>query len=294
MFPAVRDILAWFDRHRCPERILQKPFPYWNFTDWSIPSEEGGEHNAGNRASLAMHLIGALQAASRMTDTIGDDADALAYKGRAETVKRQCVERLWHPGESLLRDDIDTPVQAVHQTILALLYEVLPTELENQALDAVLQAEGKHQPTVPFSFYLFRAASRLNAYEKVWPRIRMWEEMLSTGTTTWFEMPEPTRSDCHAWSSWILRDFFTELLGIQPLSPGYSEVLIRPRFIETLDNAEGTLPTCAGIIHVCWKRTGSGGIAIHVELPASCRKGVLEIHGGTSPLQPGKNSIEVS
>lgn len=289
MFPVIRDILAWFERLRCPERILKKPFPYWNFTDWSIPAEEGAENNAGNRASLMMFMIGALQAAGRMAAVIGEELSGTAYAGTAEELKTECFEGLWDPKASLLRDDIDEPARAVHQTILALLYGVLPGDVEKTAFESVLQAEGKYEPTVPFSFYLFRAASRLDAYDRVWPRIRAWEGMLSSGTTTWFEMPEPTRSDCHAWSSWILRDYFTEILGIQPLAPGYLEVLIRPRFVEGLEHAEGRLPTCIGTVGVSWRILTTGRVEIEVELPEACQGGLLEIGGDKSPLMPGHN-----
>lgn len=293
MFPVIRDILAWFERLRCPERILKKPFPYWNFTDWSIPANEGAENNAGNRASLMMFTIGALQAAGRMAVVAGERKLETEYAGAAAELKTQCFDRLWDPEVSLLRDDINEPARAVHQTILALLYEVLPAEIEMAAFDAVLQADEKYQPTVPFSFYLFRAASRLNAYDRVWPRIRVWEDMLSSGTTTWFEMPEPTRSDCHAWSSWILRDFFTEILGIHPLRPGFREVLIRPRFVKGLDRAEGMLPTCAGGVSVNWRRSTRGKVEIEVELPETCQGGVLEINGERFLLRPGRNRKEV-
>jgi hypothetical protein len=293
MFPVIQDILSWFDRLRCPDRILKKPFPYWNFTDWSIPAEEGGENNAGNRASLMMFTIGALQAARRMGAVIGEEASSAAYARDANSLKKECVTRLWDPGEALLRDDIDEPVRAVHQTILALLYDVLPTEWETKAFDAVLRADGKYEPTVPFSYYLFRAASRLGAYERVWPRLRVWEDMLSTGTTSWFEMPEPSRSDCHAWSSWILRDYYTEILGIQPLSPGYREVLVRPRLVPGLEHAEGTLPTCMGTIRVSWRILRSGGVEVDVELPPVCQGGTLDINGTTSPIKPGMNRIRI-
>ena len=287
LFPTVRGILEWMQRYRCPERILKRRFPYWNFTDWSIPGGDGTEHNAGNRASLMMFYAGALQAAEGLAGITGHAELASLYAASCASLKAQCREKIWDDEQHLFRDDIDEPARALHQTILGVLYGVVPDGHETVALDAVLGATDRYAPTVPFNFYLFRAASRLDAYERVWQRIGSWRAMLASGTTTWFEMPEPTRSDCHAWSSWILRDYFTEILGIHPLAPGYRKVLVRPRLIDGMEYARGALPTVAGRIEVSWRISKTEGLEVEVTLPAGCEGGVLVIDGKASEIPPG-------
>jgi hypothetical protein len=43
------------------------------------------------------------------------------------------------------------------------------------------------------------------------------------------EMPEPTRSDCHAWGAHPLFHFHATLAGIRPAAPGFARVEIAPQ-----------------------------------------------------------------
>jgi hypothetical protein len=60
-------------------------------------------------------------------------------------------------------------------------------------------------------------------------RLSEWREMLNTGAYTLFENQEPTRSDCHAWSSHPLFHLPCSVAGIRPSAPGFREVLIAPQ-----------------------------------------------------------------
>ena len=49
-----------------------------------------------------------------------------------------------------------------------------------------------------------------------------WRQMLALGLTTWAEKPEPTRSDCHAWSAHPNFDLLATVAGIEPARGGVS------------------------------------------------------------------------
>ena len=51
---------------------------------------------------------------------------------------------------------------------------------------------------------------------------------MALGLTTWAEMPEPTRSDCHAWGASPNIEFFRILLGIDSNAPGFKSIRIAP------------------------------------------------------------------
>jgi alpha-L-rhamnosidase len=46
------------------------------------------------------------------------------------------------------------------------------------------------------------------------------------GLTTFAEKPDPTRSDCHAWSASPNYDFLATVAGIEPALPGFKTVKI--------------------------------------------------------------------
>ena len=55
-----------------------------------------------------------------------------------------------------------------------------------------------------------------------------WQQMIDIGLTTFAETPEPTRSDCHAWSSSPNYDLLATVCGVEPASPGFATVRIAP------------------------------------------------------------------
>ena len=56
-----------------------------------------------------------------------------------------------------------------------------------------------------------------------------WKEMIRNGLTTFAEAPEPTRSDCHAWSAHPILGFFQILAGVTSSGPEWAKAKIQPR-----------------------------------------------------------------
>jgi alpha-L-rhamnosidase len=66
-----------------------------------------------------------------------------------------------------------------------------------------------------FRFYLNRAIAHAGLGNLYLPQLAPWYNMLDLGLSTWAETPEPTRSDCHAWSASPNYDLLTIVAGIQ-------------------------------------------------------------------------------
>jgi len=71
--------------------------------------------------------------------------------------------------------------------------------------------------------------------------------------TTWVEDAITERSDCHAWGAVPLYEFPHELLGVQPLKPGFTSIRIAPQ-PGPLTWAEGSVMKPQGLIEVKWSR----------------------------------------
>ena len=97
-----------------------------------------------------------------------------------------------------------------------------------------------------------------------------WGFMIDEGACTFWEMwslrtGRLTRSHCHGWSAAPTYFLSAEVLGIHPLSPGFSRIRFSPRMGD-LDEAEGIVPTPHGLITVkLWKKNGE--VFGNIEVP---------------------------
>jgi hypothetical protein len=79
--------------------------------------------------------------------------------------------------------------------------------------------------------------------------------MLRLGLSTWAENPEPTRSDCHAWSASPNYDLLTLVAGISPAAPGFRKVRIEPH-LHGLHHLDASMPHVGGPIHAVYEWSG--------------------------------------
>ena len=71
---------------------------------------------------------------------------------------------------------------------------------------------------------------------------------------------------CHGWSSGFIDFFFTFVLGVTPLKPGYKQIKVEPHLCG-LNSAEGEIPTPFGIISVK-HRVENGKIQTELFVPS--------------------------
>jgi hypothetical protein len=118
----------------------------------------------------------------------------------------------------------------------------------------------------------------------------LWNDMLNKGLTTFAENPDPTRSDCHAWSASPNYDFLATVAGIRPGMPGFKSVDMEPA-LGKLTFIKGQMPHPSGLIIFDLKRSGNEGIKGVVQLPEGVT-GKFTWNGKTVPLK-GKTNIEL-
>jgi hypothetical protein len=118
-----------------------------------------------------------------------------------------------------------------------------------------------------------------------------WRDMLKTGLTTFAEQPDPTRSDCHAWSASPNYDFLATICGILPDAPGFKKVLIRPEPGE-LKEVKGTMPIPSGMVEVSLRRNGQNGLSGEIILPQNI-SGRLVWQGKEIKLTGGSQRIRL-
>jgi hypothetical protein len=107
--------------------------------------------------------------------------------------------------------------------------------------------------------------------------------------TTFAETPDPTRSDCHAWSASPVYYFLSLVSGIKPASPGFKTVKIEPN-PGSLKNIDATMPHRFGTIRVRLEKDNENQLNGEIILPSGL-DGVFIWNGIQRQLKEGTNKI---
>jgi len=131
---------------------------------------------------------------------------------------------------------------------------------------------------------------------------RIWGTMLRHDATTcwegWSFIPgHYTRSHCHAWSASPAFLIGACLLGVRPLEPGFTKVLIQPYF-ESLTWFDGAVPTPHGLVELQARFTEnewdlSTEAPLQIEILFRCPRGFKSVgHVDGAALKPdGQGSL---
>ena len=114
---------------------------------------------------------------------------------------------------------------------------------------------------------------------------------MALGLTTWAEMPEPTRSDCHAWGASPNIEFFRILLGINSNAPGFKSIRIAPS-LGDLKEVSGTMPHPVGSVTASYKLDKKGKLTARLILPTGT-DGVFVWKGKEYQLKSGEQVLTV-
>ena len=295
--PGTRTVLDWFSRQENPDGLLHE-LPWWSFVDWvskgEIPTYDG-QHES---CVTTLEYLGALGDAADLEQAQGDPALAVRYQARAAQVRSGLFGKCWNGARGLLADTPDQKGFSQQANILAVLYDVIPKDRQQQVLRQVLSIEPGTTPdgvlsaSYYFRFYLARALDHAGLGDEYLRSLDPWRKLLPLHFSTWPEVPGNTRSDSHAWTAHPVYDLLTLVAGIEPASPGFATVRIAPH-LGSLDRLKASYPHAQGLIEVEYDRRGLGsGLNATVTLPGTL-SGSFSFKGQTWPLKPGVNHIEV-
>ena len=145
------------------------------------------------------------------------------------------------------------------------------------------------QSTFYYKFYLFRAMKKVGKADSYITMLKPWYDMLDMGLTTFAENPEPTRSDCHAWSASPVYDLLATVCGVEPAEPNFKSIKIEPH-PGVLEVISGKVPHPKGVISVNLKKKRNKYVG-NIILPQNVR-GVYILGSEMRQLKPGNNIID--
>jgi len=253
----------------------------------------------GGSSIITLQFVEALRDAAEIEAAIGDKENAAAYRNAADRAAVAVRKSCWSEQYGLIADTPSRQHFSQHANILAAWLDVVPQQQQKQLLEKILSSTdtGFHaNATLPpmtaatyyFRFYLSRALLHVGMGDQYLQLLAPWRAMLALGLTTWAESPEPTRSDCHAWSAHPNFDLLTTVAGIRPASPGFESVIIEPH-LGALQHLEATMPTPKGIVEVRYRRIAKG-LEAQITLPTGM-SGVAKLSSHETTLREGQQSV---
>jgi hypothetical protein len=268
----VVDGVLWFYRERLQENGFVDSIPPWNVVDRAPGWQDGTPPSIidGESTYLTCLYIHALDAAARLHAEVGEPSDGERWRRLAEELRRSVRQHAWSEKEGLFLEGPGRFFDRVsqHSQAMAILSGAADDDQVERILERLTSDPNLHRMNYMQSFYLARALENADGYEAFDTHVlSLWRVALDQHLSTWPEYPDPTRSDCHAWGSWIAVDFVRCGLGIRPYRPGFQEILIAPR-TEMCSSARGWAPTPAGRVTVDWRKDrGSGAIYFYASAP---------------------------
>ena len=270
--PGCRGVLEWFGRHANADGLLDGPLPWWNFVDWAEGWNENGHYGVPPplahglpSATLNLQYLAALQAFVRLHDGLGDSRESEYWQAEADMLADAVLAAFWDPDSRLLREGPDDEWGFTqHAQAWGLLTGVIPDEAVDDVVDSLHTDDTLTKTTYYHTFYVVEALAKVGRLERLWDKwLAPWRAALALNLTTWPEQPEPTRSDCHAWSAWPTYAFLTHVLGVKPIEDGFRGFAIDPKLVDGWDVVSGRVPTPAGLLRVSvtWLPDGTPRVA---------------------------------
>jgi len=247
-----RDVLEWFRKHLNADGLLGA-LPWWNFVDWSWPAGVPPPSMAGlPSATLNLQYLAALQSYVRLLEAAGDTRELEFWKSLAGSIMNAIQQQFWDPARRLFREGTDASWgYTQHAQAWGILTDAVPDGAMGDLVESLHNDDTLVKTTFYHTFYVVEALAKAGRLEQLWEKwLAPWRDALDMGLTTWPEEPEPTRSDCHAWSAWPTYIFLTHVLGVMPGAAGQGEYTVSPKYVAGWDDIAGSICIPGGMLQV--------------------------------------------
>lgn len=241
--------------------------------------------------------------------------EELDFQLRAAKVKKSINEKLYNKNGGYYRDGIGTDHGSVHANMLPLAFDLVPEAYKKSVADYV-ETRGMGC-SVYGSQFLMEALYNAGAADYALKLMtatndRSWYNMIKVGSTismeAWDMKYKPNSDWNHAWGAAPANIIPRGLWGIQPKTPGFGVVIIKPQ-MGNLKNSSIVVPTIKGQIKGEYVKVNNRFTKYSVELPANVvgefvaelpSNAVVVVNGepvnlsfGSVRINPGVNNIEI-
>ena len=295
MLPGVRAVLQFFAARQKANGSLG-PLPWWNYVDWTTEWRSGvpPRDADGSSAPLDLQLLLAYDWAARLEADLGSKAMAAEYAAAAVARSARRSDR-----STGTRAGASSPTRLRGSSSRS-TPTCWPCWLASRRATRRATSSRASSPTRPSSSARTTSATTCTRPSTWSARATATSDCSANGSrccraglTTFAERYEqpgnPSRSDCHAWSSSPNFEIFRTVLGIDTAAPGFQRVRVRP-FLGALERVSGSIPHPKGEISVTLERAGASLRAQR----SRCRAGVtgeFSWSGDPAPARAGSERV---
>ncbi len=292
MIPGILSILNWYEARLDSTGMLGK-VDWWNFVDWvSSRSWNTGmppEIHTGNSSVVSLLYVYSLQKASELLEAFDMKDQAARLTEQSQLIQKAVYHLCFDPAKGLIADSPRKTSFSQHANALAISTNTIAAKDQPGVMKALLSDKDLAQCTLYFRFFLFEALEHAGMADGFVALLDPWQKMLESGLTTFAETPDPTRSDCHAWSASPLYFLLSSVCGMHPAEPGFRSVLIEPH-PGALKQIKGIMPHPKGKIEVNLQQGVQGRLTGEINLPKGL-SGTYRHQGKQIALKGGSNRI---
>lgn len=279
LYPNLIKANEWFEKHLEPPGLLstahwytpinfqkkaEHPFVWidWGLTDTykKLPKSEQFAQGAALNCTYYHFLLNA----AKIARLLGYGNSALDFESKAVQVKQAINKIYWSEDDGFYYEDVEHKQRGDQASILAVVYEIAPKQQWARICKTLMSENYEVGTSSPYFYiFIFDALEKAGLYDLALAAMRArFGKMLSEGATTAWEgwnlgLEEDKAvtgwSFCHAYSAGSTYSLSSAVLGVRPTERGFSSFTVRPQS-ETLQWAEGTVPTPQGPISVAWAK----------------------------------------
>ncbi len=303
MAPYVHELLDTYTTWRGTNGLISEA-PNYMFMDWVNIAGFGCHHPPAviGQGYLTAFYYHGLEMAARVAALMGDTARVEKYNKLRREITVAFNRELWVADKTLYRDgkpfqtsvkpgqwlpaDKDIETFSPHVNLLAVLYDLAPKEQQAGIVEKVL-AEKPLNTQPWFMHWVFQAINHAGRFEpygteqmrrwQILPETQSFHEMWNSGDLS------------HGWCSTPLVQMSQRILGVEPSSPGFKKMTIRPQVCD-LTWAKGKVPTPHGDVEISWKWAG-GKISLDVTIPDGTEAEVI-LPAKTERIPAGHHHFE--
>jgi hypothetical protein len=252
---------------------LMKGFPNYpqttnsDIVDWPAADRDGFIISSGsylnwtNSVNNAFYYR-ALQTMASIAAVLGRGSDAATYTADAAQVYSAYNKAFWNNSSQSYVDGVGTSHSAAHANFFPLDFGLVPATNQAAVLNYLhgrIAANGGMPPSVYGAQYLLEALFQQGDADTALGLLttngaRGWLNMLNMGSTltteAWNFTDKPNMDWNHAWGSAAGNLIQRFVLGVRPISAGYSQILIQPQLGQTLSAVQGIVPTVRGPVSI--------------------------------------------
>lgn len=232
----------------------------------------------------------ALQAMAKMAGAMGKQTDAAALKTRALRVRNSFQQTFYDGKRKIFRDGDSTQHASLHTNMFALAFGLV-NETDKASVAAFIRSRGMACSVYGSQFLMdavYEAGDEAYGLSLLASRAeRSWYNMIRAGSTitmeAWDDKYKPNQDWNHAWGAVPANIIPRKLMGIEPLTPGFSAFRVRP-MPGGLAFASLQLPTVRGFIRMAFRQE-EGKFMMELEVPGNT---TAQVH--LPPQYAGKDS----